>query len=255
MNITVDNDRRVLRIEEAGSSREISLFTPEAFECVSREWLRIGWALRYYHTFTWFGRPILQLPDDLIRLQEVIYDVRPDVLIETGVFDGGSLLFHASLAEALGNGRVIGIELELRHGLAESIHSHPLSNRISLIEGDSTAPATVGRVRELIRPGEKVMVILDSDHSRAHVAAELEVYAPLVSIGSWIVAADGIMHELADVPAGEPSWKDDNPSAAAREFAVRHPEFVLGPPAWKVNTGPLSQNVTYWPDGWLRRIA
>ena len=255
MSLTINHEERVLTVEQSGDRRSVPLYSREAFELISREWVRVGWSLRYYHTFSWFGRPLLQLPEDLIRLQEVVYEVRPDVILETGVFDGGSLLFHASLCEAMGRGRVIGIELEIRAGVREALREHPLGHRITLIEGDSVSLEVVGRVRSLIRENEATLVILDSNHTRAHVAAELEAYAPLVPVGSYIVAADGIMRDLFDVPSGLAEWAHDHPAAAAREFAGRHPEFELRQPAWKVNTSPLTENVTYWPDGWLRRIA
>ena len=253
MNLTINHDDRMLTIEQSGLYRDLPLYSREAFELISREWVRVGWSLRYYHTFTWFGRPVLQLPEDLVRLQEVVYEVRPDVIVETGVFDGGSLLFHASLLEAMGNGRVIGIDVEVRAGVSEALRNHPLGRRIELIEGDSVAPAIVEQVRRSVKPDETALVILDSNHTKAHVAAELEAWAPLVSKGSCIVAADGIMRDLADVPGGETEWANDHPAAAAREFLARHPEFEMRQPEWKVNTGPLTQNVTYWPDGWLWR--
>ncbi|HVY95310.1 MAG TPA: CmcI family methyltransferase [Bryobacteraceae bacterium] len=255
MNLTIDNDNRVLAVEDSGARREFPLYSREAFELISREWVRVGWSLRYYHTFTWFGRPILQLPEDLIRLQEVLYEVKPDVIVETGVFDGGSLLFHASLCEAMGKGRVIGIDVEVRAGVREALAAHPLSHRVTLLEGDSTAAPIVAGVRARIAPSESVLVILDSNHTKAHVAAELEAYAPLVTRGSCIIAADGIMRDLYDVPSGQPQWAHDHPAAAAKEFLARHPEFEMRQPEWKVNTSPLTQNVTYWPDGWLWRKA
>ena len=255
MNLTINNDDRLLTVEQEGMYREVPLYSREAFELISREWVRVGWSLRYYHTFTWFGRPILQLPEDLVRLQEVVYEVRPDVIVETGVFDGGSLVFHASLCEAMSRGRVIGIDVEIRAGLREALSAHPLTSRIELIEGDSVAPNIVAQVRKLVKPGETAMVILDSNHTFAHVSAELEAYAPLVSKGSCIVAADGIMRDLSDVPSGQPEWEYDHPAAAARDFLRRHPEFEMRQPAWKVNTSTLLQNVTYWADGWLWRAA
>jgi cephalosporin hydroxylase len=222
---------------------------------LSREWVRVGWALAYYYTFTWCGQPVLQLPEDLVRFQEVVASLRPDVIIETGIHLGGSLLFHATLCEAVGNGRVIGIDqridLETRHALSR----HRLSHRITMIEGDSTAPATVTQVRSLVRDGESVLVILDSDHACVHVARELEAYAPLVTAGSCIIAADGIMCDLADVPGGDPSWLNDNPTTAARHFLSAHPEFEMRPPAWRINRGTVRNSITYWPDGWLWRKA
>src|SRR5690606_9196549 len=127
------------------------------------------------------------------------------------------------------------------------------SELITLVEGSSTAPEVVEQVRGLIKPGEKVMVVLDSDHSYRHVMNELEAYAPLVSEGSWIVATDGLMQELTDVPRGNAEWDRDNPAKAARDFATANPQFILEPPAWPFNESTLSENVTHWPDAWLRR--
>jgi cephalosporin hydroxylase len=255
MNLTINHDLRTLTVERAEGFREVPLYSREAFEAISREWVRVGWALRYYHTFTWFGRPLLQLPEDLVRLQEVVYRVRPDAIVETGVFDGGSLLFHASLCEAMGKGRVIGVDIAIRAGIRDALRDHPLAHRVELIEGDSVSPEIVALVRGMVRTSETALVILDSNHSGAHVAAELEAYSPLVTKGSCIVAADGIMRDLADVPGGEADWAWDHPASAAREFVARHPEFEMRQPEWMVNTSPLTQNVTYWPDGWLWRKA
>ena len=242
----------------------LGLFTKEAFEILSREWLRVGWSLKYYHTFTWFGLPILQLPEDLLRLQEVIYAVRPALIVETGVFLGGSLLFHASLLEAMGleAARVIGIDCEIQPHIREAIALHPLRKRITLIEGDSTDPAVVSQVAALVAEQTErlqgspapVLVILDSDHTRRHVARELDCYAPFVTKGSYIVATDGIMKDLADVPRARPEWISDNPFPAANEFAARHPEFLQQQPPWLSRDSPLTENVTYWPGAWFRKL-
>ena len=125
---------------------------------------------------------------------------------------------------------------------------------ISLIEGSSVAPEIVAQVGAVIRPGETVLVILDSNHTKAHVAAELEAYHALVTPGSYIVATDGSMQFLDDVPRGRAEWKTDNPSEAAIEFAARHPEFVLEQPVWPFNESALRENVTHWPSAWLRRL-
>ena len=255
MNLTIDNERRVLRTEERGVWAELALYSPEAFELLSREWVRLGWALQYYYTFSWLGQPILQLPEDLVRLQEVIVRLRPDVIIECGVCDGGSLLFHATLMETTGVGRVVGIDIQIRPGARAAIEASPLRKRIELIESDSAAADVVARVRAGIAPDETVMVILDSDHTRRHVARELEAWAPLVTPGSCLLVADGIMRDLTDVPGGDPAWLDDNPATAAREFLRTHPEFEMRQPAWQPNTSPLKNNVTYFPDGWLWRKA
>lgn len=253
MKLTLDSDRSVLTLEDTSLYREMPLYGREAFELLSREWVRVGWALRCYFTFTWLGQPILQLPEDLIRLQEVICSLRPDVIIETGVYGGGSLLFHATICEALGNGRVIGIDRLITDETRKGLAGHRVSNRIEAIEGDSTAAGTIAKVRASVRKDESVMVILDSHHSADHVARELEVWAPFVTPGSCVLVADGIMRDLADVPGGQPEWVHDNPATAAREFAASHAEFEMRQPAWRHHLSPLEQNVTYWPDGWLWR--
>jgi cephalosporin hydroxylase len=199
------------------------------------------------------GRPIIQLPEDMIRVQEVLFAVKPDVVIETGVAHGGSLIFYASLFQAMGHGRVIGVDVEIRPHNRKAIEEHPLSTLITLIEGDSVAADTLGRVRSCVRPGERVLVLLDSNHTKAHVLAELEAYAPLVTPGSYIVATDGLMEFLDDVPRGQASWQVDNPKAAAEEFAARHAEFVAGHPPFAFNEGSIVEPVTHWPGAYLRR--
>src|SRR5688572_21615328 len=176
MKLTIDTDAGTLAIEDAGGSRTLDLYTREAFELLSRQWLRVGWNEKYPYTFSWMGRPIIQLPEDIVRVQEVIHRVRPDLIIETGVAHGGSLVLYASLAKAMGTGRVVGIDVEIRPHNRRAIEAHPLFPLISLIEGSSTDATTIAKVKALVRPGEKVMVLLDSNHSRAHVLAELEAY-------------------------------------------------------------------------------
>jgi cephalosporin hydroxylase len=199
------------------------------------------------------GRPIIQLPHDLIRIQEVIYRVRPDVLIETGVAHGGSLVFYASLFRAMDRGRVIGVDVEIRPHNRRAIESHELFPWIHLVEGDSADPAVARRVAAEIREGESVMVVLDSDHSRDHVRAELDAYHGLVTAGSYIVATDGVMRWVCGTPRGKPEWSWDNPITAVEEFAARHAEFVLERPVWPFNESGLGEDVTHWPLAWLRR--
>src|SRR5580704_15739873 len=181
MKLTIDSDYAVLTTEDSGIYRDIPLYSREAFELISREWVRTGWAVNYYFTLSWFGRPVLQLPEDLIRLQEVVNSLQPDVIVESGIYSGGSLLFHATLCEALGKGRVVGIDKHIAEDTREAIAQHRLSQRIEMIEGDSLDPALVAKVHSRIRSGETVLVILDSHHSKAHVAGELSAYAPLVT--------------------------------------------------------------------------
>ncbi len=253
MKFTVDTEAKTLVCEGSAGREELPLYSDRAFEVLSEAWVKVGWNQRYSYTFSWMGRPIIQLPEDMIRTQEVIHRVQPDVIIETGVAHGGSLIYYASLCKALGRGRVIGIDIEIRPHNRQGIESHPLASYITLIEGSSTDPGIVAQVRSLVKPDEAVLVLLDSNHTKAHVADELAAYHPLVTPGSYLVATDGIMKDLSDVPRGQPEWTWDHPTAAAIEFATAHPEFELAQPPWTFNESGLSQNITHWPGAWLRR--
>ncbi|MGH8616807.1 MAG: cephalosporin hydroxylase family protein [Burkholderiales bacterium] len=253
MKLEIDTDLQTLTVDAGNGARVVGLYSDEAFAILSRQWVRVGWARKYQYTFSWLGRPVIQLPEDLVRVQEVIYRIRPDVIVETGVAHGGSLVFYASLCRVLGRGRVIGIDIEIRPHNRRAIEDHLLAPLITLVEGSAIDPAVAARVRESIAPGETVLVILDSNHTRAHVQAELETYHGLVTPGSYLVATDGIMQDLHDVPRGRPEWATDHPSAAAADFATAHPEFVLEQPPWPFNESTLATNVTHWPGAWLRR--
>jgi cephalosporin hydroxylase len=253
VRLTLDTDGKTLEITENGQSRTLPLYSKEAFELISHEWVRVGWNEKYPYTFSWMGRPVIQLPEDMIRIQEVIYEVKPDVILETGVAHGGSLIFYASLCKAMEKGRVIGIDIEIRPHNRTAIEAHDLEPYITLIEGGSTDTATVEQARSLITPDERVLVILDSCHTKDHVARELAAYADFVAPGSYIVATDGVMRDVSDVPRGARSWSWDNPAEAAIEFAAAHSEFVLENPTWPFNESELSESVTHWPMAWLRR--
>ena len=201
------------------------------------------------------GRPIIQLPEDMIRTQEVIYRTKPAVIVEAGVAHGGSLIYYGSLCKAMGAGRVVGVDIEIRPHNRAAIEAHELFPYITLIEGSSTDPAIVDEVRRQVKPGETVLVILDSNHTKQHVLDELEAYHGLVTPTSYIVATDGIMRDVDDVPRGQPEWARDNPAAAAMDFVERHPEFVIEQPAWPFNESALTRDITHWPAAWLRRKA
>jgi cephalosporin hydroxylase len=255
MRLTIDTDAGVLTEETPAGPRDLPLYSPEAFRLLSRQWVAVGWTQKYSYGFTWFGRPVVQLPEDLVRIQEVIWQVRPDVIVETGVAHGGSLVYYASLCKAMGRGRVVGVDIEIRPHNRAAVEAHPLADRITLIEGSSTAPAVLDRVRSAVRPGERVLVLLDSNHSKAHVLAELAAYAPLVSVGSYLVATDGVMADVAGLPGGRPDWAWDNPQAAARAFAAADPRFRLEDPPPVFNEGAVADRVTYWPSAYLKRVA
>jgi cephalosporin hydroxylase len=253
MILTIVSAGGVPSLVEFGSITRHPLYSREAFELLSHEWLRLGWNQKYTYTFSWLGRPIIQLPEDLMRVQEVIYRLKPDVIVETGVAHGGTLVFYATLCKAMGRGRVIGIDVDIRAHNRAAIESHELASYITLVTGDSVGADTVAHVHSLVGATEQVLLILDSNHTKAHVAAELEAYHDLVKPGSYVVATDGFMQFLTDVPRGTESWSWDHPSAAAAEFAAAHAEFVLEQPPWPFNESELSANVTHWPGAWLRR--
>jgi cephalosporin hydroxylase len=255
MKLTIDTTAQQVICENGDGSRSLSLYSPEAFELLSREWVRLSWVQKYSYNFTWLGRPIIQLPDDMIRIQEVIYQVKPDVIVETGVAHGGSLIYYAGLCKLIGNGRVIGIDIEIRQHNRLAIESHILSDYITLVEGSSTDPLLLDQVRTLVQPGERVLVLLDSCHTKSHVAAELEAYCMLVSRDSYLIATDGIMADLAGLPRSQPDWTWNNPKAAVQEFVAKHSEFVLCEPPLLFNEGMTSSRITHWPCAFLRRIC
>ena len=249
MKLVIDTDAKTLQID----GRQLSLYTDEAFKAISDAWVKVGWNQKYVYTFSWFGVPLIQLPEDIIRYQEVVFRLQPDVIFETGIAHGGSAVLSASLLKLIGKGRVIAVDIEIRPHNRKRLEAHPLTSLITLIEGSSTAPEIVTQVKSAVKPGEKVLVVLDSNHSYAHVNSELEAYAPLVTPGSYIVSTDGVMRDLTDVPRGNPAWDNDNPAQAAIDFAARHPEFVIEEPAWPFNESTLKGNITHWPAAWLRR--
>jgi len=255
VKLTIDTDAAIVIVEDGEGGQTLPLASAEAFELVSDAWLRAGWDVKHVYSFTWLGRPMIQLPEDMIRLQEVIYRVRPDVIIETGVAHGGSLIFYAGLCKLMDKGRVIGVDVEIRPHNRAALEQHPLFNFITLIEGDSKSPQTVEKVKAVVGPGDSVMVLLDAHHTRAHVSAELDAYAPLVTPGSYIVAMDGIMGNLVGAPRSEKDWAENNPRQAALQWAAKHADFAIEEPEFLFNEGAVRRRVTYWPDAFLRRVS
>lgn len=251
--IKIDMENNRVLVELPDGERIYPMGSPEAFAIISRAWLRSGWDNKYVYSFSWMGRPVIQLPEDMLRIQEAIYRIKPDVLIETGIAHGGSLIFYASLFKAMGKGRVVGIDIEIRPHNRQAIEAHELFEYITLVEGSSVDPSIVGQVAALVKPGETVMVVLDSNHTKEHVLAELEAYAMLVTVGSYIVATDGIMGELVGAPRSSEDWGWNNPKTAAEKFVATHPEFVCEPPTFPFNESNITKCVTYWPGAWLKR--
>jgi cephalosporin hydroxylase len=254
MTLRIDTEDAFVEVDDATGIRRIPFQDPEAFELVSKVWLRVGWDLKYVYRFTWLGRPIIQLPEDIVRLQELVFRTKPDVIVETGVAHGGSLVLFASVCEALDHGRVVGVDIEIRPHNRAAIEEHPLFPRITLIEGSSIDPSTFAQVRQNVEGADRILVMLDSSHARQHVLEELRLYGTLVSLGSYIVVADGIMRDLAGAPRSSPDWQWDNPLAATEDFLAENDRFVRDEPAPLFDEGAVHTGPTYLPGGWLRRV-
>jgi cephalosporin hydroxylase len=252
--ITIDPANATVTAHDGDEAGSYAFDSPQAYRLVSDAWLRIGWDQKYVYSFTWLGRPVIQLPEDLLRVQEVIAAVGPEVIVETGVAHGGALVFYATLCKALGRGRVVGVDIEIRPHNRAAIEAHPLFPLIELIEGDSTSPEIVERVEQAVA-GDRAIVLLDSNHTKEHVLAELRAYAGLVAPGSYLVAMDTIMERLGGAPRTQPDWTWNNPGTAIAEFLAEDDRFVQEDPPFAFNEGLVSERVTYWPGGFLRRLA
>lgn len=184
---------------------------------------------RYTYNFRWLGLPVIQFPQDLVALQEIVWAVKPKLVIETGVARGGSLVFYASLLQLLGGtGRVVGIELDLRAHNRAALEAYPMFPRITLVDGSSIDPAVVAKVAALAAGAGPVMVVLDSNHTHAHVLAELQAYAPLVTPGSYLVVLDTVIETMPGDAFPERPWgRGNNPWTAVEEFLATTDRFVV----------------------------
>jgi cephalosporin hydroxylase len=216
---------------EARNERIIAaMAADESFRDLSREWFTRACEYEYSYHFTWLGRPIIQFPEDILVLQEIIWRVAPDVIVETGVAHGGSLVFSASLLELLGgeHRRAIGVELELRPHNRAALEAHPLFRRMQLVDGSSTDPKVIERVRQMIAPDAHTLVILDSNHTHDHVLRELELYSPLVQAGSYIIVLDTVIESMPADSWPSRSWgPGDNPRTAVEAFLAQTDRFEL----------------------------
>jgi len=217
---------------------------------LSLDWLTEVSKTRYSYNFTWLGLPIIQFPQDIVAMQEIIWKVQPEMIVETGIARGGSLVFYASQLELLGGERrVIGVDVEIRKSNREAIEAHPLARRITMIEGSSVDTAVADQVQALVRGRRPVLVVLDSMHTHAHVRRELELYAPLVTSGSYLVVFDTIIEDLpADFFTDRPWGLGDNPRTAVREFLKTNDRFAVD----EETAGKLL--VTVAPGGYLRCV-
>lgn len=195
----------------------------------SMEWVANVSKLKYSYHFTWLGRPVIQFPQDLVAMQEIIWEVRPSLIVETGVARGGSLVFYASLLELIGgDGRVVGIDIDIREHNRNEIEKHPMFSRITLVEGSSVDGEVVETVKLMAKDRSPVLVVLDSNHTHEHVLRELEAYSPLVTRGSYLVVFDTVIEAMPEDFFPDRPWgKGDNPRTAVREFLEQTDRFVV----------------------------
>lgn len=236
-----------IKVSTDEGARELDIYSPEGFKVLANLFTRAGWQQKISYEPTWLGIPIIQTPEDIVMMQELIWKVRPDVIIECGVAHGGAVILYSSILEMLGKGHVIGVDVEIRKYNRLALQSHPLSRRFTLIEGSSVEQATVDEVRRHIQPDDTVLVTLDSNHTAAHVAKELRLYAPLVTPQSYVVVFDGVMQVLTDAPGGSSAWENDNPWHAVEGFIEENDEFEVDPYYNRLK-------VTHCPGGFLKRV-
>jgi cephalosporin hydroxylase len=213
-------------------------------------------APKYSYNFSWLGRPIIQYPQDLVAMQELIWSIQPDLIVETGIAHGGSLVFYASLLElnaicgGPNDGTVLGIDIDIRAHNRTAIEAHPMFKRISMIEGSSLAPEVIRRATEAAKGKSRVMVCLDSNHTHDHVLAELKAYAALTTVDSYCVVFDTIIEDLPEETYPDRPWgPGNNPKSAVHEFLKTHPEFQID----KSIDHKLLISVA--PDGYLKKLA
>ena len=237
-----------------------------AFQDLSRQWLQMSMDKKYVYNFDWLGRPIIQYPQDMVAIQELVWTVRPDLIIETGIAHGGSLVLSASMlamldmCDAIESGctidprqsarKVIGIDIDIRAHNRAAIEAHPMASRIQMVQGSSIAPEVVAQVRAAAQGYKKVMVFLDSMHTHDHVLGELEAYAPLVSPGSYCVVFDTFVEDMPPQFFADRPWDvGNNPQIATRQWLAGHPDFT-------VDAAMQSRlMVTVAPGGFLRRAG
>lgn len=221
---------------------------------------------RYSYNFSWLGRPIIQYPQDMIAMQEIIWNVKPDLIIETGIAHGGSLIYYASILEmlsvaGLAEGKVLGIDIDIREHNRAAIESHPMYKRIEMIQGSSISPDIISKVKTYAQGCDNVMVVLDSNHTHEHVLAELEAYAPLVSVESYCVVFDTIVEDMPQNAYPDRPWGiGDNPKTAVWEFLKKADAGDVVDAQGKVEKFAIDKSiehkllVTVAPDGYIKRI-
>lgn len=221
----------------------------ESLKKATTEFLRETIDSRYSYNFTWMGRPIIQYPQDMVIMQELIWDIKPDLIIETGIAHGGSLIFYASILELIGKGEIVGIDIDIRDHNRKEIESHPMAKRIKMIQGSAIAPDVVAQVKEHAKGKKTIMVSLDSNHTHDHVLEELKQYADLTTVGSYCVVFDTVVEDLPKGKFSDRPWDvGSNPKTAVFEFLKTNNDFIIDK---SIDNKIL---ISVAPDGYLKRI-
>lgn len=203
---------------------------------------------KYSYNFSWMGRPIIQYPQDMIAMQELIWAIKPDLIIETGIAHGGSLIYYASLLELIGKGDVLGIDIDIREHNRREIEAHPMCKRIEMLQGSAIDEALVAEVARRAEGKETIMVCLDSNHTHDHVLRELELYAPFVSVGSYCVVFDTIVEDMPRGAYDRPWDVGNNPKTAVWEYLKANDNFEID---HSIDNKLL---ISVAPEGYLKRI-
>jgi cephalosporin hydroxylase len=216
---------------------------------LSLEWIKQGFLKKYPYNYEWLGRPIIQYPNDMFAMQEIIWKVKPDLIIETGIAHGGGLIFYASMLELIGGGEVLGIDIDIREHNRKEIEKHKMFKRIKMIEGSSVDEKVIKEVDKIVKKHKKVIVCLDSLHTHDHVLAELNLYSKFISKGSYIIAFDTIIEYLPKGFFADRPWdKGNNPATAVKAFLKKNKNFVVD----KDIENKLL--ITSTPGGYLKRV-
>ena len=219
------------KIFEKTNKQNIALMKNDGnFKKLTKSWFKISEKYQYSYHFSWMSRPIIQYPQDIMALQEIIWKVQPELIIETGIARGGSLIFSASILQLIGKGKVIGIDIDIRKHNRIEIEKHPMFKRIKMIEGSSIDEKVVKKVYELVKNKKRILVILDSNHSHEHVLKEMELYSPLVKKNSYLIVFDTIIEDIS-IPSQSsdqkrPWGKGNNPKTAVKHFLKNNSRFV-----------------------------
>lgn len=235
---------------EEKNSRIKTMEADVRFAKLTNEWTKVSARYKYTYNFSWMGIPIIQFPTDMIQMQEIICDVKPDLIIETGIAHGGSLVYYASLLQlCCGKGHVIGIDIDIRDHNLKRLEAHPMKKHITLLQGDSTSEDIVTKVYATAKSYSRILVVLDSNHTHEHVIKELNLYAPLVTLNSYIVVFDTIVENLPDEFNEDRPWSvGNNPMTAVKEFLTDNKNFAIDDNIDK------KLQISNAPLGWLKRI-